>query len=45
MENLKMKIFRARRKIFTIMKRKFNEGQGDVDRREIRRAMKEADQV
>ena len=44
-ENLKMKIFRARRKIFTIMKRKFNEGQGDVDRREIRRAIKEADKA
>ncbi len=40
-ENLKMRIFRARRKIFTIMKRKFNEGQGLIDRRNLRRAMRE----
>ncbi|MBT3339873.1 MAG: RNA polymerase sigma factor [Planctomycetes bacterium] len=31
-ENLKMLIFRARRKIFTIMKRKFSAGQSHVDR-------------
>jgi len=42
-ENLKMRIFRARRKIFTIMKRKFNEGQGVIDRRDLRRAMREGE--
>jgi len=35
-ENLKMRIFRARRKIFTIMKRRFGAGQ-DVATREIAR--------
>ncbi|HJM39652.1 MAG TPA: RNA polymerase sigma factor [Planctomycetota bacterium] len=32
-ENLKMMVFRARRKIFTIMKRKFQSGQDASDRR------------
>lgn len=34
-ENLKMMIFRARRKIFTIMKRQFTAGQDELDRRAV----------
>ena len=34
-ENLKMRIFRARRKIFTIMKRKFSAGEGAYDREKL----------
>jgi len=34
-ENLKMMIFRARRKVYTIMKRKFSAGQSAVDRRVV----------
>jgi RNA polymerase sigma factor (sigma-70 family) len=34
-ENLKMRIFRARRKIFTIMKRKFSAGDGAYDREQL----------
>jgi hypothetical protein len=34
-ENLKMRIFRARRKIFTIMKRKFSAGESAYDREQL----------
>lgn len=37
-ENLKMMIFRARRKIFTIMKRQFSAGQNALDRKAVSRA-------
>lgn len=37
-ENLKMMIFRARRKIFTIMKRQFSASQSSLDRRAVRAA-------
>jgi RNA polymerase sigma-70 factor, ECF subfamily len=37
-ENLKMMIFRARRKIFTIMKRQFSAGQNEIDRQAVARA-------
>ncbi len=39
-ENLKMMIFRARRKIFTIMKRQFSAGQNALDRQAVNRAAK-----
>ena len=39
-ENLKMMIFRARRKIFTIMKRQFSAGQNALDRQAVSRAAK-----
>ncbi len=38
-ENLKMMIFRARRKIFTIMKRQFSAGQNALDRQAVSRAV------
>jgi RNA polymerase sigma factor (sigma-70 family) len=37
-ENLKMMIFRARRKVFTIMKRKFSAGQNALDKQAVSRA-------
>ncbi len=37
-ENLKMMIFRARRKIFTIMKRQFSASQSALDRRAVQEA-------
>jgi RNA polymerase sigma factor (sigma-70 family) len=37
-ENLKMMIFRARRKIYTIMKRQFSAGQNALDRQAVTRA-------
>ena len=42
-ENLKMRIFRARRKIFTIMKRKFSAGESAYDREQIGQLNSRAD--
>lgn len=42
-ENLKMRIFRARRKIFTIMKRKFSAGESAYDREQIGQQSSRAD--
>ncbi len=42
-ENLKMRIFRARRKIFTIMKRKFSAGESAYDRDQISQLDSRAD--